>query len=398
MAINDDTQDIQHRTHVDVLALLYETAFNRVPDDGGLNSFDDALDVGATASNVADAFVASPEFAATYGDSSQADIIASFYQNVLNRQPEPGAVEYWSQFSVAEALVGISQSREAQAVQADGLHGFENAVSMDMTGGGNGQLSAYIEPPQVVEVPVPGPTVIVDAPDNTITLNSALRAPFSNANGDQFAGDGTSPADAFNTNTAQVGDGNTITVGLDVLPRQTDTAFGGGEYLARNVSFDGTTLNVTHVAPAGPQDTDNGSFQDLATRGANNQGLLVATEGFTFAEAINDGYVFEFRADTDRTNGVAHATFTAVVDPTTGSLDFVNAAGQGFRDFKGGDHVASETFQQNFVLAGGVAELTEGSQFSNELNVYAPDGHLVTALHETLILGTPGYSPADQFI
>jgi hypothetical protein len=410
MTVNTDTRDIAHRSHVDSEALLYETAFNRSPDDGGLNFYDDQLDAGVSLHAIAQQFVDAPEFQSLYSGLSRDQVTDQMYLNVLGRHAEGPALTYWGSMSVADALVGISQSMEAQTVQANGLHGYEQAVSNDMTGGGHGELSSYAQAPEVVTVPgpvqyvdvpgptqyvpVPGPTVVVDAPDATTTLNTHLDAQFTNASGNQFLGDGTTPANLFNTVTQ---DG--ITLGLDVLPRQTDTAFGGGEYLARSSTFDGVTLHVTHVAPSGPQDTDNGSFQDVANRGAVNQGLLIGTDSdtFTFAEAIAQGYKFQFQADTDNTAAQNLLTFTAVVDQANGSLDFVDGNGNGFTGFNGNSHVASESFQQNFVTPGGVAALTDGAQFDNYLHAYGPDGSLVASYHETLILGVPGYSPADQF-
>lgn len=401
--VNDDTRDIAHQTHVGQMALLYETAFNRVPDDGGLNAYDDALDTGITLNVIAQTFVASPEFAARYPDATQADIITSFYQNVLERAPEPGAIEYWSQFTLADALVGISQSREAQIVQDDGLDGYQNAVMMDTTGGGMGELDAYAEQPQVVEVPVdrpvPGPTVIVDDPDITTTSHTRLDAQFLNANGNLFQGDGTTPADGFTTTNDP---GNGLTFGVEITPRQTDTAFGGttSGYLPVDGSFDGTIHRVTYAVPSGPQDTDNGSFQDLATRGAVNSNVVIDLDddAMNFADFLAEGNVLELRLDTDASSGVAHATFQAVVDPATGSLDFVNAQGQGFRDFRGNDQVASESLQQNFVTPGGVADLDEGALFSNALYAYDAEGAMTSGLEWNLQLVQPGYSPQDQFI
>lgn len=401
---------------VDPIVRLYDGLLGRQAEKTGLDGNVDVFRTGVSLEAMAQSFLNSPEFAAKYGDISRGDFITLLYNNSLERQPEPEGFNFYlnSGLTYAQIAAAIVGSPESTAVNDLGQERLLEAYAAGGDGDGTQDLNNTPTPPEQViverevirEVEVPGPTVfvpvdrpvpgpVVDAPDATITLNSPLRSPLSNANGDQYAGDGTTPADRFSTVSL---DG--FTVGIDVLPRQTDTAFGGGEYLARESSFDGTILNLTHVAPAGPQDTDNGSFQDVANRGANNQGLLFGSERLTFEEALEAGYRFEFKADADNTAAVnyTNTTFTAILDTSTGNLDFRNAAGQGFNDFKGTENVASETFQQNFVLANGVAGLTEGADFQNEYNVYAPDDSLLIGIREHLILGTPGYSPADQFI
>ena len=93
-------------------------------------------------------------------------------------------------------------------------------------------------------------------------------------------------------------------------------------------------------------------------------------------------------------------TFEAVVDTASGgTLDFVvPGTPSGFTDFLGTDDTASELIQQNFVLPGGVASLTVGAQFDNFLTAYNSTGQITQELHWTMLLGPPGYSPADQLV
>jgi hypothetical protein len=67
-------------------------------------------------------------------------------------------------------------------------------------------------------------------------------------------------------------------------------------------------------------------------------------------------------------------------------------------DFLGTDDTASESIQQNFVLANGVAGLTEGARFDNFLTASDSAGHITQELHWTMLLGPAGFSPADQLI
>jgi len=76
---------------------LYQAAFGRVPDVAGLGYWKDGLEKhGLTLSQVATAFLNSPESRTRYGvDSDDATFIQRLYKNVLNRQPDAGGNSYW---------------------------------------------------------------------------------------------------------------------------------------------------------------------------------------------------------------------------------------------------------------------------------------------------------------
>jgi hypothetical protein len=190
--------------------------------------------------------------------------------------------------------------------------------------------------------------------------------------------------------------------GVEVMPRQGDTAFGNttAGYTPLSSTFDGTTQHVVYNVPSGPQDTDNGSFQDNAERGAVNSNVVVGlNDSFDFTSFLAEGNRMTLSLDVDNTAAVHLVVFEAVVDAANGgTLDFVfPGTQQGFVDFLGTDDTASESLQNNFV-SGGVPSLTEGSQFDNFLTAYNSMGQITQELHWTLQLGPAGFSPADQLV
>lgn len=100
---------------------LYQTAFNRSPDQGGLGFQVNVLDKGAGLASVAANFIASPEFASTYGNLDNTQFVNQLYLNVLKRGADTGGLAYHvgnlnSGFNArADVLVGFSESAENQA-------------------------------------------------------------------------------------------------------------------------------------------------------------------------------------------------------------------------------------------------------------------------------------------
>jgi len=99
---------------------LYQAAFDRVPDVPGLGYQTNALDTQLTLSQVAGNFIASPEFQSTYGNVSNSQFVTLLYQNVLDRAPDAGGLQYHvnrleSGVSRSDVLIGFSESPENQA-------------------------------------------------------------------------------------------------------------------------------------------------------------------------------------------------------------------------------------------------------------------------------------------
>ncbi len=97
---------------------VYQAAFDRTPDAGGLSYWVSRMDAGAALRDVAQGFVISAEFISVYGaNSSDADFVGRLYHNVLHRDGEAGGAAFWqgqlaSGVSRATVLAGFSESPE----------------------------------------------------------------------------------------------------------------------------------------------------------------------------------------------------------------------------------------------------------------------------------------------
>jgi len=100
---------------------LYKAAFDRAPDLAGLGFQMNDLDMGYSLVHVAQNFIDSPEFQATYGPGlSNTQFITLLYENVLGREPEAAGLQYHlNEFAQgdtrADMLTHFSESPENQA-------------------------------------------------------------------------------------------------------------------------------------------------------------------------------------------------------------------------------------------------------------------------------------------
>jgi len=100
---------------------LYQAAFNRAPDLGGLGYQMTALDDGLHISQVANNFLHSPEFSLTYGNLNTEEFVTQLYLNVLHRNPDASGLDYHSAhldsgaLTRADVLLQFSESGENQA-------------------------------------------------------------------------------------------------------------------------------------------------------------------------------------------------------------------------------------------------------------------------------------------
>lgn len=75
---------------------LYQAAFARTPDSGGLGYRIRETDLGTSLLDVSRNFVASAEFRTKYGSTPDpTSVVSSFYSNVLGRAGDPGGVAFW---------------------------------------------------------------------------------------------------------------------------------------------------------------------------------------------------------------------------------------------------------------------------------------------------------------
>lgn len=73
---------------------LYQAAFARTPDPSGLGFWTRSLDAGTALQQVAQTFVASPEFAQRYGSPDDAQFVTQLYANVLHRSPDASGLAF----------------------------------------------------------------------------------------------------------------------------------------------------------------------------------------------------------------------------------------------------------------------------------------------------------------
>ena len=111
---------------------LYNAAFKRLPDAGGLEYWIDQFSSGANSIRViAESFVQSPEFAERYGSNlTDEQFVNTVYQNVLGREADIGGLNYW--------LDSLSSGAETRSVVLLGfIENPENlALFTEMTGFG----------------------------------------------------------------------------------------------------------------------------------------------------------------------------------------------------------------------------------------------------------------------
>lgn len=108
---------------------LYQAAFNRTPDQAGLDHWTDVLDGGASPLSVAQAFVQSAEFQAAYGGAGldNAGFVGKLYDNTLHRPADLDGQQFWTAqlnggASRASMLLAFSDSTENRLGTAGATH------------------------------------------------------------------------------------------------------------------------------------------------------------------------------------------------------------------------------------------------------------------------------------
>ncbi|MFD2365077.1 DUF4214 domain-containing protein [Pseudoduganella sp. GCM10020061] len=98
---------------------LYQAAFNRTPDAGGVGFWMAQAEAGVTLDTMAAEFMKSPEFASLYGAAPTNEaLVTLFYVNALHREPDAPGLAYWTRVldngwaGAAEVLVDMSESPE----------------------------------------------------------------------------------------------------------------------------------------------------------------------------------------------------------------------------------------------------------------------------------------------
>lgn len=106
---------------------LYQAFFRRQSDAGGLAYWVENRSAGMSLDQIADVFVASPEFVQTYGSLSNRDFVALIYKNVMRRSADGEGFNYWvslldsKRLSRGQLMVQFSDSAEFQSLT--GIYG-----------------------------------------------------------------------------------------------------------------------------------------------------------------------------------------------------------------------------------------------------------------------------------
>ena len=78
------------------LIRLYWAFFLRAPDPSGMAYWTDQLTNGKTLAQVAATFAQSSEFQTKYGSKTNQQFVTLIYQNIFERDPDPGGLAYWT--------------------------------------------------------------------------------------------------------------------------------------------------------------------------------------------------------------------------------------------------------------------------------------------------------------
>ena len=103
------------------IARLYDATYDRLPDQGGLGTWRNALGNGTSLLDISQAFATAPEFQARYGSLSNQAFVELMYQLCLNRNGDAGGIQTWTNalnggMSRGEVLMFFSESAEHVAL------------------------------------------------------------------------------------------------------------------------------------------------------------------------------------------------------------------------------------------------------------------------------------------
>jgi hypothetical protein len=116
---------------VEDMALLYQAALDRQPDNPGLAYFVDNLREGQSLQEIANSFYVSGEFRDQFERFDNESYINQLYLNVLERPADSSGMDYWlldieqNGRSHADVLVSFAQSAENRANADDWLAGLD---------------------------------------------------------------------------------------------------------------------------------------------------------------------------------------------------------------------------------------------------------------------------------
>ena len=120
--VDEDDGAPSTTSHAAQVTRLYDTVFNREPEDVGLTFWTNALRLGADLDDLADLFIETPEFRDRYGNTSNDEFVTLLYRNTLNREPDAAGQAYWVDVLVSgradrdDVVLAFSESAEHVAI------------------------------------------------------------------------------------------------------------------------------------------------------------------------------------------------------------------------------------------------------------------------------------------
>lgn len=232
---------------VDPVIRLYQTAFNRLPDNAGLTAWVVPFSTGAiTLQSIANGFTQSTEFTSLYPTSlSNAQYVGALYWNILQRQGEDAGIKGW-----------VSALDSGALTRAQVLLGFSES----------GEFTAKIEP---------NVNVFLSNIANTAVADQGKSSLYS---GNLFdVGGGSTPGQTFtlttNVDTFTANQPNAVFTGDQATTQQADKITGvSGTNTFQVYGFQGAT-----AGSAGVTETNTVTFQDVQVGKYVNVGGLILT-------------------------------------------------------------------------------------------------------------------------
>jgi len=127
-------------TQVNPIIRVYQAAFDRVPDSGGLTFYvENYVNGGGSGSltldQIATNFSNSPEFQDKYGDLSDTAYVGALYANILGRSGEQAGIDYWvakleGGMTRAQVLLGFSESPEFKQSTVSAIETFQEKSAL----------------------------------------------------------------------------------------------------------------------------------------------------------------------------------------------------------------------------------------------------------------------------
>ena len=344
--------------NVDPVIRLYQAAFNRHPDNAGMNYWVGQFTSGAmTLNQIANSFTVQPEFTADYPSAmSNAQYVGALYNNVLNRPGDADGVNYWvNQLNTgvltrAQVLYNFTESKEFKDSTSIPVDNFLTNIALTPIAQ-QGSAALY-------EGSLFNPDL---APTRFMTLAEAYSA--------VFAGD-LPPKYSITDTNINLGINNEIAeidAAGDIIDAIVDGAVNGSSITSINATF--TLLDTLTNFYAASLTPDGTSIIAAAASYAIENGTLASVEGGTVAEitaylasvnglvsaASNGASVVvvapytlaDTLANLSASSLVAGATSYALTD-AAGSLGAVSAAQAALID--NATNVSDYTFNVNFTI------------------------------------------------